>query len=409
MTLSIDGSNKGNFTSGTSSQTVSLSTTNANDIIVVLVGYEINASSGAPTVSSVSDTAGLTWHRRGGAHATTNNKDCVLDCWWAYSSGTLSSDTITVTLSGNVDNGAVVACGVSGVPSANYSAPWDTNAALPVTGTGTVSGINQVTIAGVSTTSTSGLMIANAGAASSVGALFNTAPTGVSPWSLIQFYKETGGINYWSGAEAYDTYTSALSSASETCITGFSANAPIIYYLDALSGSASGSAFTLDTAVGSFVLSGLAATWQHGMNAAVGAFTVVGQAAAAFYKLGAAVGSYVLTGIAAALGTIYLLAAAVGSYALTGIAAAFHVALSLKAAAGSYALSGLAVALSRFRQFLLVVGTGAYQTVGYAARLKRRLFPILYKAHSSLFSLAKIRTMAASLYKARNTPPSLED
>lgn len=131
--LAVDGSATVNF-SLVSSKAITLTTSIANDIIVVIVGYEINPSSGAPSVSGVSDTAGLTWHRRGGIHANTVTHDSDIDCWWAYSSGTLSSDAITVSLSASVDDGAVVAMGVSGVPSGLYAAPWDTNASLPMTG-----------------------------------------------------------------------------------------------------------------------------------------------------------------------------------------------------------------------------------------------------------------------------------
>lgn len=229
MALSIDGSASAIF-STTNTKAVVLTTTVANDIIVLYVGYEINAGSGAPTVSTVTDTASLTWTRRGGAHAPTNGKDSVVDVWWAHSPGILTNDSITVTLSGNIDDGALIAWGVSGVPAANYSAPWDTNVALPVTGVVTSNAATGIiTITGISTTAASGMLLPLLG--SEPGGFAASPQAG---FTYIVNGTNSGGINFWHYCSLFQVFSSAFSSASITP-TASGTIQPILCYVDALS------------------------------------------------------------------------------------------------------------------------------------------------------------------------------
>lgn len=119
MTLALDGSAHGNVGSGTS-VSVNLTTSNANDVIFVVI------TSNNGTVSSVSDTAGLTWTQR----ATTNLSGTqFLFIYRAVSAGALSADSITVTMAGTTFI-TVDAFGVSGADTVTI---FDSNASLPAT------------------------------------------------------------------------------------------------------------------------------------------------------------------------------------------------------------------------------------------------------------------------------------
>jgi hypothetical protein len=124
MTLALDGSVTANASSGTSLALPGLTTTKTNDVIVVFA--LVNSASGVISVSSIADTAGLTWTKRAGAGVTSQ----PLEEWYAISSGILSSDVITVTLSAAVAFLTLSAFAVSG---ANTTSPWDANVSLPAT------------------------------------------------------------------------------------------------------------------------------------------------------------------------------------------------------------------------------------------------------------------------------------
>lgn len=87
--LSIDGTANGNTGSGLTT-TATLTTTQTNDRIVVMVETNDN-----PGVSSVADTAGLTWTLRATNLGGPSGQD--FEEWSAVSSGVLTADVITVT------------------------------------------------------------------------------------------------------------------------------------------------------------------------------------------------------------------------------------------------------------------------------------------------------------------------
>src|SRR5712692_7993391 len=119
---------------GGSSMAVTLTTLNSNDIIVLAIHSEaLNASGSHAAVASVADTANLTWAKRSSValdNAGAGNAYNDAEMWWAFSSGVLTGDVITITLSKSVDAASVAAWGVNG---ANTAAPWDGNASLPAT------------------------------------------------------------------------------------------------------------------------------------------------------------------------------------------------------------------------------------------------------------------------------------
>lgn len=85
------------------------------------------------------------------------------------------------------------------------------------------------------------------------------------------------------------------------------------------------------------------------------------------YSLACAVGSFVLTGVAARLASARILAMGAGAYALTGVAANLKAGRTLAMGAGSYALTGVAARLANSR--ILTMAAGSYALTGIAARL----------------------------------------
>lgn len=159
MALAIDGhaiTAPGGF-NGSTSGTVTLTTSLAQDLIVVVVACEDFASSHA-TVSSVTAT-GLTFTKRSsvyqdnvaGVYASTWN---TLEVWSAPASAAQSAKVITVTVSKSIDCGVLAAFGV------NYdgvSLPiWSANASLP--NTTSSSGTSAPTIGSNSTDAASLLL-----------------------------------------------------------------------------------------------------------------------------------------------------------------------------------------------------------------------------------------------------------
>jgi hypothetical protein len=145
MALALDGHATNNETTGLqTSLSVTLSTALAKDIIVVVVDFGWASGGAAASVSSITDGAALTWTKRKYVAAGSQN---VMEIWWAYSSGILSADSITVNY--NNPSNAVVTVLVFGVNGADTSAPWDTNVSLPASVT---TGTNTPSVSGVSTT-----------------------------------------------------------------------------------------------------------------------------------------------------------------------------------------------------------------------------------------------------------------
>ena len=131
------------------SNTAYLSTSSEWEIVVLYV-FAVGA-----TVAGVSDTASLTWQRRGGGTNGSNH----LEVWWALSPGQLTNDGITVTFSGSPSVTQIFPTAWTGV---NLITPWDANGSLPrvTTGSGpnyrdTAAGndLDAVLQSGISTTS----------------------------------------------------------------------------------------------------------------------------------------------------------------------------------------------------------------------------------------------------------------
>jgi hypothetical protein len=150
-----------------SSKVLSLTTTHAPSILIVTSGTQKPASS-TPTVSTVVDSgsAGLTFQKYGAIarQNSTCNGGATSPCstngeiWWATVNSNVTSESVTVTLSGVPNNFSIGWVEVYNLYS--NSAPWDTNASLPVTNTGAASTV--ISFSGFSTSSKHDLLVSMA-------------------------------------------------------------------------------------------------------------------------------------------------------------------------------------------------------------------------------------------------------
>jgi hypothetical protein len=136
-----------------STMTISLSA--GSDLAVPTVTTALTSAGAAITVTSVTSSHLIFARRAQTSFHDINHGNgspwVGAEVWWAYSVGALTSEVITIHLSGAPSQGAVaLATEWKGV--FNPSSPWDVNVSLPVQASGDVS-VAQVT--GLSTTNTS--------------------------------------------------------------------------------------------------------------------------------------------------------------------------------------------------------------------------------------------------------------
>lgn len=137
--LAIDGTAAAFITATAGSCSVTLSTQNANDLILIM-----SCSQNEPSLS-VSDAAGLTWtkHIAFASPFSGSAGSARSDVWYAISPSPLTNDVITVTyVPGGSANLVLHACGVTG---ANTMQPFDGVPATYATATGSPSGGAAVT------------------------------------------------------------------------------------------------------------------------------------------------------------------------------------------------------------------------------------------------------------------------
>jgi hypothetical protein len=122
-------------------------------------------------------------------------------------------------------------------------------------------------------------------------------------------------------------------------------------------------AYTLAAAVGSYAVTGSAATLSVQEPASTGNYAVTGSAASFSISEPAATGSYSVSGVAA--GFSINEPATSGSYVISGVAVNFQI--SEPASTGSYLLSGSAASLTK--GFGLAATAGSYTLTGVATNL----------------------------------------
>jgi hypothetical protein len=133
MSLSVDTSVSGGDNGGPtvigSGEIPPISTSGPNRVLVACIA---NTSAPVAQVSTITDTAGLTWTRE----AIIENTDPttaiqVLELWWAPAPAQVTDDQLTVTLTTSTTTFSITICAVAGCPT--IDAPWDSNVSLPAT------------------------------------------------------------------------------------------------------------------------------------------------------------------------------------------------------------------------------------------------------------------------------------
>jgi hypothetical protein len=142
-TPTIDGAGGNATCTSCASNAVAVTTSLTNDVVEIVVSTVVSGTGGAPTVTGVSG-ASLTWASR----KTADNRSAVCasspacsihtELWWAFSSGTVTAQTVTASFSGTAGSSIIGYFNVNGVFSSTN--PFDTNSNLPSAATG-VNGI----------------------------------------------------------------------------------------------------------------------------------------------------------------------------------------------------------------------------------------------------------------------------
>jgi hypothetical protein len=236
-TLSIDGTASAFCGHNTNSCQTVFSTSRNNDIALV---YTYEALDLQPVCTfGVTDTAGLTWHFRAGVAGRNDGwynptpRD-QLGEFWASSTGVLTSDTITESISGCASTqygGEYNGLQVFGISGANINNPFDPNTSLP----GTANNYSNTPSVTMSTTNPNDMIIAIAQQTSygvlTPGPGFIGGPSNTEyefATSAVTNFPVTFGDNYvWYWEEIADAITPSsagvnvgLSSAATITVTG---------------------------------------------------------------------------------------------------------------------------------------------------------------------------------------------
>jgi hypothetical protein len=225
-TPTIDGTAHGISTNANA--TLSLTTTQNDDIIVVMAYNEFQNSGAGAAVSSVTAT-GLTFAQRSISNSSTHGS---LEIWWAHAASPLTAATITVAWAAAFDDSVILALGVNGC--GNLSAPWDANGSLP-TKASFSGGVTNPGVTGVSTTTANDFLIAAIGSVD----ISATHPIVPSAWTDGPITGNGGGVEGCTAQCAFlgvSTTQSSIAPAFQGSMVGpWNAGEMIV---DALIGSA---------------------------------------------------------------------------------------------------------------------------------------------------------------------------
>lgn len=223
MTLAIDSGSKAHTTTGqVSSATVGLTTAGTDELIILIVAMEVSTGVGLaqPATTSVSGGSGLSWAMRSsyGTTDTAGTEQCLrtIETWWAWASAQQTSQTITVHFNNttNTDCAVLDVFAVTGVPSGNAGAPFDTNSSLPAKFAQTINVDVAVQATGVTTDDGHPLVFGLAWNSNISNFLANAAT------HTLLTYAQFGNINNVSYESEYEVRTTALSSATWTLNSG---------------------------------------------------------------------------------------------------------------------------------------------------------------------------------------------
>jgi hypothetical protein len=244
-TATIDGT-ASNYNTGGSSVALSLTTTNAADVIIVFVTYLKGSSGGNVTIS---DTAGLTWTLRTSVSQSygSSGLENIISEFYAVTTSVLTNDTITVSgSSGN--NFFAEAFGING---ANTSSPFDPNNSLVGEYTSYAAEVTSLSTALISTTDTNTMLLSYWGGDSGSTGFANKGGTGVQSLTntdgTLTLSQSTGAVvasmslthaNTWTGLQTFNSavitprdyiQTDNITSSSTDNQITFSGNASISY------------------------------------------------------------------------------------------------------------------------------------------------------------------------------------
>ena len=236
MTISVDtGEQIAGDNGATTTLQATISTSGTQRVLVAMVAATASPSS---QISSITDTAGLTWHQR----MTILNADSTgshfqsAELWWALAPTQLTNNVITFTWSnpGTKEANVIAVAGAY-----NPSSPWDTGVVLS-------DRPNSNSAVGSDTTPFSKLTTASADSLavyfSVCRAVHNCAPpTGFTQMSLNNVEPVAGDYRTY-GRAGYKHYTSTVSALTLSDTGG--ATSPWEAFSDALAGSAPPAAIT---------------------------------------------------------------------------------------------------------------------------------------------------------------------
>ncbi len=123
--VAIDGTPVTATGTTTTSQVLPAFTTTGTNRVVIIVALVNGPNVNSGAVTSISDTAGLSWSKR----AQIGGSGFDIEEWYAVAPVALTGDVATVNLTASPSFNAMTEFAASGT---NTSAPWDTNVVLPV-------------------------------------------------------------------------------------------------------------------------------------------------------------------------------------------------------------------------------------------------------------------------------------
>jgi hypothetical protein len=326
--------NTNTSTSSLSSISQLISSTTAGNALICSFG-----ASNGPTITGISDTQSNTWHSLGNVQDSGMSRQ--LQLWVAYGiPGGNTTVTVTTNFAQSQYGIFVTEVGpCSATPIDGYI-----SSDMPTTGTG--SNVITTGSSGGSTNSTVPALSYGVCLTNQIYS-FLSAGTGFTARTNVAGSSNMGG--------GWMTESKVLSSTGAQAATfGISSSGAALVFLVNLDQAATGTAYTLTGSQGSYALSGVSATLTgagstYTLMSNAGTYNYVGAASTSAFQIDSSVGSYTLTGIAAGLNipTGFSLSAAVGNYALSGQNTTLFVsAPTLFAGTGTYTISGIGQVLT---------------------------------------------------------------
>ena len=250
--LTLDG-NASDMYDSTDSESITISTNSADDIIVLLAGQETNAvpSDEPVSVTSVSG-ANLTWHKRAASNITGDGYDQSSEIWWAYSQYPLAIETITVNFSGQIDDGVLHIFAVNG---ANTASPFDANPSLPsIVNSGDAPQTN------ISTSNPDDFIFAMYGCPT-----YHSANVAVpSDMNMLFSTQNNGAVNWEYEDSEYKTVSSAQTGLNvgwnDTISSGGNCSSQFVLIADAIQSAVAGKGGLISSAIGASPF------WTNGSN-----------------------------------------------------------------------------------------------------------------------------------------------